>query len=97
MPIPHTHPRIHTGKSRPLLRDVSAPSPPHPAASFPRRFITAPPPQDGKTALHWAARFGQLSLIDKLLAKGADIEAKDAKVHDCSRNRGQSCSVAAFH
>jgi ankyrin repeat protein len=29
------------------------------------------------TTLHWAARFGQLSLIDKLVDKGADVNAKD--------------------
>lgn len=36
-----------------------------------------PPLQNGVTTLHWAARFGQLSLIDKLVDKGADVNAKD--------------------
>jgi ankyrin repeat protein len=37
-------------------------------------------PQSGKTAFHWAARFSQLNLIDKLLAAGAHIEVKDDTV-----------------
>jgi len=32
---------------------------------------------DGGTALHFAAKYGQLSLINKLLAKGAVVDAKD--------------------
>jgi ankyrin repeat protein len=38
---------------------------------------SAPPPQDGKAVLYYAARHGWLDLIDKLLAKGADINVKD--------------------
>jgi hypothetical protein len=37
-------------------------------------------PQHGKSALHWAAGRSQLGLIDKLLAKGADIDAQDEDV-----------------
>lgn len=36
-------------------------------------------PQNGATVLHWA-QFGPLRLIKKLIAKGADINAKDAEV-----------------
>jgi ankyrin repeat protein len=39
-----------------------------------------PSPQNGKTALHLAAAKGQLCLIDKLLDKNADIDAKDEDV-----------------
>jgi ankyrin repeat protein len=44
------------------------------------RRISAPPPQDGAPALHFAALFGQLGLIDKLLANGPDINARDILV-----------------
>lgn len=46
----------------------------------PEPLPSAPPPQNGLTALHWAAKHGHLALIDKLLAKGADIEAKGNRV-----------------
>jgi hypothetical protein len=38
---------------------------------------TPAPPQDGQAAFHFAARNGHVDLIEPLLAKGADIEAKD--------------------
>jgi hypothetical protein len=47
----------------PLLLHLSPPS--------------APPPQNGMTALHWAAHHGKPRLIDKLLDKGADMAARD--------------------
>jgi hypothetical protein len=39
-----------------------------------------PTPQDGRTALHYAAMHGPIGLIDKLIARGADIDAQDAYV-----------------
>lgn len=49
-------------------------------AHFQRRRPSDPPPQNGKTPLHVAATHGWLPLIDKLLAMGADVDAKDNKV-----------------
>jgi hypothetical protein len=42
--------------------------------------LTPSPPQDGATALHYLAAHGNLDLIDALLAKGANINAKDDQV-----------------
>lgn len=50
-------------------------------ATFPSPFL--PRPQLGRTALHLAAFYGQLSLIDKLLVKGADINAVTDEVPPC--------------
>jgi hypothetical protein len=42
-------------------------------------FVTCSP-QDGGTALHFAAMHSHLGLIDKLLAKGADIYRVNSQV-----------------
>jgi ankyrin repeat protein len=44
------------------------------------RRPSSPPPQDGTTALHTAAKDGLLDLIDKLLDAGADIDARQELV-----------------
>lgn len=41
-----------------------------------RRRRAAAPPQDGYTALMWAAQFGKLDCLKYLTAKGANLEAK---------------------
>lgn len=46
----------------------------------PRHPITAPLPQNAAIALHWAAAFGQLAYIDKLLAMGAEVNLKNNTV-----------------
>jgi hypothetical protein len=46
---------------------------------------SAPPRQDGRPPLHIAAYHGRLGLIDKLLEKGADIEARDDEVSSLLR------------
>jgi hypothetical protein len=51
-----------------------------PCAAATQPLSSASPSQKGKTPLHWAALFSQLTLIDKILAKGANIEAKDDEV-----------------
>ena len=33
--------------------------------------------QDGGTSLHWAARYGHLEVVTKLLDSGADVHVKD--------------------
>ncbi len=38
--------------------------------------MLAPAPQDGGTPLHIASQNGHLEVIEALLAKGADVEAK---------------------
>jgi hypothetical protein len=50
-----------------------------PAAIFAPPFIP-PSPQNGETALHLAAHYGKLDLINKLLALGADINAENHHV-----------------
>lgn len=52
----------------------------HPAWHHHSHRLSAAPPQNGGTALHFASKLGQLNLIDELLAKGAYIDAKDAEV-----------------
>jgi ankyrin repeat protein len=47
---------------------------------FSRHRLFALLAQRGRVVLHWAARCGQLLLIDQLLAKGADVNAKDDEV-----------------
>jgi hypothetical protein len=49
---------------------------PHPI----RQRFSLPPSQRDVSTLHWAAIHRQLSLADKLIARGADIEAKDEEV-----------------
>jgi ankyrin repeat protein len=56
-----------------MLRSCLRPSP------FQRRHSSAPP-QDDTAPLHFAALEGWLDVMDKLLDKGADIEAKGIKV-----------------
>jgi hypothetical protein len=55
----------------------------HPHRSEPLtlpHYSSASPPQNGWTSLHLAAARGYLDQINKLLAMGADIDAKDQKV-----------------
>jgi ankyrin repeat protein len=46
----------------------------------PHRRLFAPPPQSDTTVLQLATYYGQVRFMDKLLAKGADIDAKDKQV-----------------
>ena len=49
--------------------------------------------QSGQSALHWAAKMGLGRVCQALIAKGADVEAKDARgatplMHACERHDG---------
>jgi hypothetical protein len=50
-----------------------------PGSHYRSTDVPAPPPQDGRTALHLAARQGRIGIIDKLFDMGADINAKGGK------------------
>jgi hypothetical protein len=63
-------------------RRASTPAPQPPSLPIPKPHLN---PQDGRTALHYAAMHGPLGLIHKLLARGADINAKDAYVRPTPR------------
>jgi hypothetical protein len=50
------------------------------SAGWQRKVLTtmsSPVPQDGHTPLHRASFYGSLEVVEALLAKGADLEAKD--------------------
>jgi ankyrin repeat protein len=59
----------------------------------PRRGPAAPPPQDGQTSLYIAAHKGLLGLINKLLAMGVDVNAKDNRVPACSHDAARACTA----
>ena len=48
--------------------------------------------QTGMTALHWAAAFARVPVVEKLLLEGADVFAEDAVCAPCAcrfvRSRG---------
>jgi hypothetical protein len=46
-------------------------------ATPPRVALTSPVPQDGWMPLHRASFTGHLAVVGALLAKGADVQAKD--------------------
>jgi ankyrin repeat protein len=69
----HAHPRIQTQLRPPLCwHQAFTPTTLNP----PFCRLSAFPPQLGWSALHFVASLGHLDLIDKLIAMGADIDAK---------------------
>ena len=77
------------GERRPASRPQPLP-PPRPPPSPPAAPAAPPlpppltacgaataPPQDGVTALMWAAYNGKLDCLEHLIAKGANLEATD--------------------
>ena len=51
----------------------------------------SPAPQDGETPLHYASRKGCLDVVEALLAKGADVQAKDRV------SIARACSAPSVH
>jgi hypothetical protein len=77
--ITHNDPRIYT----PLRLPLPSPSRAHHRLKlpFPTATSSSPSPtQSGWTALHFVAMRGNLDIIDTLLSRGADINAKDDEV-----------------
>jgi len=59
-------------------------------------------PRDGWTGLHYAARWGQLSVVKGLIAAGADLNIltreRETPLHiACSKNRVEICKILMYN